>query len=376
MTRRGNGEGSIAQLKTGRWLARTYFDGRRRAYYGKTRAEVAKKLALAIKAQTDGLPVPNDKQTFGQFVVRWVETVTPTLRPKTASNYSQLLLSHAVPRIGRIPLTRLQPSDLVRVYEERRKSGAAPRSILHLHRVIYRCLRHAERWGDVVRNVAALVDAPKVVHTEMRALTADEARHLLQMVQGDRLEAFLVLALSTGMRSGELLGLTWRAVDFDRGSVAVVASLQPSPEGLRLMEVKTNRSRRVIDIEPRVVAALRRHRASQEMERRVAGVAWQESDLVFTSELGAPLDGRDLIRKWFRPLLSRSGLPPIRIHDLRHSYASIALARGVHPKVVQEALGHSTIAVTLDLYSHVVPSLQRDAAKEIGAALFGEARIG
>jgi integrase len=107
------------------------------------------------------------------------------------------------------------------------------------------------------------------------------------------------------------------------------------------------------------------------MERRVGGAAWQESDLVFTTELVVPIDGRDLIRTWFRPLLKKGGLPPIRIHDLRHSYASIALARGVHPKVVQEALGHATIAVTLDLYSHVVPSLQRDAAREMGKALFG-----
>lgn len=353
-------------------MSRTSFDGRRKAYYGKTRAEVAKKLSDAIKAHGDGLPIPNDRQTFAQFVERWVSTVTPTLRPKTASNYAQLLSAHAVPLIGRIPLPKLQPSDLVRVYEQRRKDGAAPRSILHLHRVIFRCLRYAERWGDVARNIAALVDAPKVARSEMRCLTAEEARALLAVVQGDRLEAFLILALSTGMRSGELLGLTWRAVDFDRGTVAVLASLQPTPGGLALMETKTNRSRRVIDVVPRVVACLRRHRAAQEMERRVAADAWEgDLDLVFTTATGTPLDGRDLIRKWFRPLLKRAGLPAIRIHDLRHSYASIALARGVHPKVVQEAMGHATIAVTLDLYSHVVPSLQREAAKEMGEALFG-----
>jgi integrase len=137
------------------------------------------------------------------------------------------------------------------------------------------------------------------------------------------------------------------------------------------MEVKTRRSRRVIDVEPRIVAYLRRHHAAQEMEHRVAGEAWAGDDLVFANPTGLPIDGRDLIRKWFRPLLRKAGLPPIRIHDLRHSYASIALAQGVHPKVVQEALGHSTIAVTLDLYSHVVPSLQRDAARTMGTALFG-----
>jgi integrase len=139
------------------------------------------------------------------------------------------------------------------------------------------------------------------------------------------------------------------------------------------MEPKTPRSRRVIEVEPRVAMVLRRHRAAQEMERRVAGPVWDGRipDLVFTTPTGRPIDGRTLIKTWFRPLLAKAGLPPIRIHDLRHSYASIALTRGVHPKVVQEALGHSTIAVTLDLYSHVVPSLQREAAREMGAALFG-----
>ncbi len=371
MTRRGNGEGSIGQLN-GRWLARATIDGRRRSFYAKTRADVAKKLAVAIKAHQDGLSVANDKQTFAQFAERWIVAVTPSLRAKTAGNYTQLLRAHAIPVIGRIPLTKLKPTDVARLYELRRKAGAAPRSILHLHRVIFRCLRYAERWGDVVRNVAALVDAPRFTRTEMRALNGEEARALLKVAQGDRLEALLVLALSTGMRSGEMRGLTWRAVDLDRGRISVVASLQPNAEReLVLMEPKTPRSRRVIDIEPRVVAVLRRHRAAQEMEHRVAGEVWVENDLVFTTPTGHPLDGRDIIRSWFRPLLAKAGLPPIRIHDLRHSYASIALALGVHPKVVQEALGHSTIAVTLDLYSHVVPSLQREAAKEMGAALFG-----
>jgi integrase len=369
MTRRGRGEGSIGLRTDGRWSARLALNGRRKEIYGKTRGEVARRLSAAIKAHNDGLPLPSDKQTFAQFVEKWVATITPTVRPKTAQNYALLLRHHAVPLIGKVPMTRLQPADLVRVYEERRKAGAAPLSILHLHRAIYRALRFAERWGDVPRNIAALVDAPKIVRSEMRALSGEEARRLLQEVQGDRLEAFLVLALSTGMRCGELLGLTWRAVNLDRGSVSVVASLQPTPHGLDLVEVKTNRSRRVIDIEPRVIAALRRHRAAQQMERRVAGSTWEERDLVFTNELGWPIDGRSLIRQWFRPLLVKAGLP--RIHDLRHSYASIALANGTHPKIVQEAMGHATIAVTLDLYSHTVPSLQREAAQTMGKALFG-----
>lgn len=373
MTRRGHGEGSIGLLKDGRWLGRASLDGRRKAFYGKTRSDVAKRLATAIKAHQDGLPTPNDRQTFGQFTEKWIAAITPTVREKTAWNYANLLRHHAIPHIGKIQLTKLQPADLIRLYEKRRKAGAAPRSVLHLHRVLFRCLRFAERRGDVTRNVAALVDAPKVARTEFRCLTEADARLLLGVVEGDRLEALLILALSTGMRSGELLGLTWRAVDFDRGSVSVVASMQWTPRGMALAEPKTTRSRRVIDIEPRVIAALKRHRAAQEMEHRVLGADARGPipDLVFTTRTGRPIEGRNLIREWFRPLLVRAGLPAIRIHDLRHSYASIALARGVHPKVVQEALGHSTIAVTLDLYSHVVPSLQREAAKEMGEALFG-----
>lgn len=374
MSRRGRGEGTVSQRKDGRWEARVS-DGRggRKMYYGKTRADVARRLSAALKAHDDGLPAPSDKLTFAAFVEKWVAAIAPTVRDRTAYGYGVLLRKHAVPVIGRVPMTQLQPADLVRVYQQRRKAGAAPRSVLHLHRVLFRALRFAERWGDVARNVAALVDAPKVSRTEMRALSADEARQLLRTGEADRLGALLVLALSTGMRSGELLGLTWRNMDLDRGAVGVVAALQPTAEGLALVEPKTSRSRRVIDIEPRVVMALRRHRAAQLMERRVAGEAWHApiADLVFTTATGAPVDGRDLLRSWFRPLLVRAGLPPIRFHDLRHSYASIALAQGVHPKVVQEAMGHATIAVTLDLYSHVVPSLQREAARTMGAALFG-----
>jgi len=374
MKRRGHGEGSIGLLKDRRWLGRATLDGKRKTYYGKTRSDVAKRLAAAIKSHQDGLPTPSDKLTFKDFTEKWIAAITPTLREKSAHNYALLLRNHAVPEIGKMQMTKIQPADLIRLYEKRRQAGAAPRSILHLHRVLFRALRFAERWGDVTRNVAALVDAPKVTRTQFRCLTTEEARTLLKVAEGDRLEALLVLALSTGMRSGELLGLTWRAVDLDHGSIGVVSALQATTgRGLAMIEPKTPRSRRVIDVEPRVVASLRRHRAAQEMERRVAGEGWGGSipDLVFTTATGAPLDGRLLIRSWFRPLLVKAGLPAIRIHDLRHSYASIALARGVHPKVVQEALGHSTIAVTLDLYSHVVPSLQREAAKEMGEALFG-----
>lgn len=373
--RRAHGEGSIYRREDGRWVAMLNIGviagrRRRRAFYGATQAEVLLKLNAATHSMRRGVPVPLERQTFGAFVEKWLEAVGPSLREPTVRRYSSLL-AHAVRTLGRISLARLTPADLQRLYDDRRKAGAAPRTILHVHRVIHRALRDAERWGDVARNVSGLVDPPRASRAQFRTLTADEARQLMRTVEGDRLEAVVVVALTTGMRMGEILGLTWRALDLDAGAVRVQASLQQTTGGLVLVEPKTARSRRQIEIESRVVAALRRHRAVQLQERLGAGPVWSERDFVFTTPIGGPIDGRELLRAWFRPLLARAGLPPIRFHDLRHSYASIALARGLHPKVVQEAMGHSTIAVTMDLYSHVVPSLQRDAAREMGAALFG-----
>ncbi len=375
MRRRAHGEGTIYRRDDGRWVAMLNIgivagQRRRRAFYGVTQAEALGKLTAAAHSLRRGVPVPLERQSFGTFVEEWLEVVRPSLRETTFRRYSSLL-AHAVRVLGRTSLAKLGPADLQQLYEERRKAGAAPRTILHIHRVIHRALRDAERWGGVARNVARLIDAPRVSRSELRVLTAEEARQLIRFAEGDRLEALLVLALSTGMRMGELLGLTWRAVDFDAGAVRVQGSLQRTAGGLALVEPKTARSRRQVDIELRVVAALRRHRTAQRKERLAAGSGWVGRDLVFTTRRGAPIDGRELLRAWFRPLLARAGLPPIRFHDLRHSYASIALSRGLHPKVVQEAMGHSTIAVTMDLYSHVVPSLQREAAREMGRALFG-----
>lgn len=373
--RRGHGEGSVYKRLDGRWVAmldegRIAGKRKRRAFYGPTQAQAIAKLKAALDARSRGLPVPFERQTFGAFAEKWLAAVRPTLREPTFRRYSSLM-SHAVRAFGGTSLAKLTQADLQKLYDDRRRAGAAPRTILHIHRVIHRALVDAEKWGEVARNVARLANPPRVTRPKLRCLTADEARQLMHAAEGDRIEAVVVLALATGMRMGELLGLTWRAIDLDAGAVRVEASLQLTSNGLVLAEPKTARSRRRIEIDPRVVSTLRRHRTAQLQERLAAGPAWIESDLVFTTKAGGPIDGRELLRASFRPLLKRADLPPIRFHDLRHSYASIALARGIHPKVVQEAMGHSTIAVTMDTYSHVVPSLQREAAREMGAALFG-----
>jgi integrase len=216
--RRAHNTGSIYRRRTdGRWAAQLNLGvvgGKRtrRTYSGATQQEVVAKLSVAEHALRRSAALPLERQTLAAFVEKWLEAVHSSLREPTFRRY-QSLLKYAVSSLGTRSVAKLQPVDLQRLYDERLQSGAAPRTVLHLHRVIHRCLRDAERWGDAARNVSRLVDAPKVTRPEIRALNAEEARILLRAADGDRLEALLMLALATGMRQGELLGLTWRALD-------------------------------------------------------------------------------------------------------------------------------------------------------------------
>jgi integrase len=203
----------------------------------------------------------------------------------------------------------------------------------------------------------------------MATLSPEQARALLETAEGDRLEALYVLALSTGMRQGELLGLRWRNVDLDGGSLQVRATLQRTRDGFTFSEPKTARSCRQVTLTKQAVEALRGHRSRQVEERLQMGGAWEDNGLVFANEVGRPIEAGNLIRRSFHPLLERAGLPKGRFHDLRHTAATLALGKGVHPKIVAEMLGHSQIAVTLDLYSHVTPTMQRQAADALEAVL-------
>ena len=216
---------------------------------------------------------------------------------------------------------------------------------------------------------ADLVTPPRAAHREMQTLSPEQARAFLDAAQGDRFHALYVLALSTGMRQGELLALRWQDVDLDRGTVQVRGSLQRTPAGLTLTEPKTAASRRQVGLTPSAVAALRRHRVAQTEERLRFGSVWQDNGLVFCNEIGEPIDATHVTVRPFRRLLERAGLPQIRFHDLRHTAATLLLGQGVHPKMVSEMLGHTQIAITLDLYSHVTPTMQRQATDAMEAVL-------
>ena len=375
--RRGANEGSIYQRKDGLWTAAVnlgYAGGgkrQRRTLYGRTRHAVARKLTDALKARQDGLPLPREREVVGPFLCQWLESVKPSLRPRTWARYESLIRIHALPEIGRLPLGKLGPAHLQRLYASRLEAGQSPASVRQLHAVLHRSLRQAFRWGLVGRNVADLVTPPRVERHRVQALSPEQSRALLEAARGDRLEALYVVALSTGMRLGELLALGWADIDLDAGALQVRGTLQRTRGSTVIVEPKTARSRRRIELTGLATEALRRHRVAQAEERLRLGPAWQNLDLVFANEVGSYLSETILRRKSFWPLLERAGLARIRFHDLRHTAATLLLGRGVHPKIVSEALGHSTVAITLDLYSHVTPTMQRESASAMDAVLRG-----
>jgi integrase len=369
--RRANNEGTIYQRKDGRWVcAITLASGERKTYYGPTRRAVQQHLTDALKNVKDGVPLPTGNQSVAQFLASWLETVEPSLRPRTFERYEQMLRLHVVPTLGKLPVSQLAPQHVQQLYARLLDSGLSPTTVHHVHTLLHRALQQANRWGLVARNVTTLVDAPRDAHHEMQTLSPEQSRQLIEAARGHRLEALFVLALTTGMRRGELLGLRWQQVDLEGGSLEVLTSLQRTREGFLFAEPKTAYSRRRVSLPEIAVEALRRHRIEQNKERFAAG-EWDDHDLVFPNEAGRPLEAGNMLRRAYWPLLKKAGLPKMPFHALRHTAATLLLRKGVHPKIVQEMLGHSGIAITLDLYSHAVPTLQREATAAMDALLAG-----
>jgi integrase len=369
MGKRANGEGSIHQRKDGRWASSISVGrGKRQHFLGHSRAEVSKKLTSALDEQEKGTLVTGPRQTVRQFFMQWLNAVRPSLRPRTFVRYEQFVRLHVVPDLGTLTLTKLAPQHLQMLYTSRLDAGLSPTTVNHLHALIHKALSNAVRWGAVNRNVADLVDPPRASHFEIATLTGEQARTFLDAATGSRLEALFVLAVTTGMRQGELLGLRWRDVDLDAAMLQIRGSMQATPDGLRIMEPKTAGSRRQVALSKQPVDALRRHRVTQAAERLRIGAAWENNELVFATESGRPMTASGL-RRCFEPLLKRAGLPRMRFHDLRHTSATLLLGRGIHPKVVSEMLGHTRISTTLDLYSHVSMTMQQQAAEAFDAIL-------
>jgi integrase len=329
-----------------------------------------------LSAAVDGgRYVERSTTTVGEYLDEWIEIVRPRLRPTTWNSYRQSV-AHIKGRIGAVPLQSLAPLEVENLYKQllatRGRNGRllSPKTVRGIHVVLRKALADAERLGLVVRNAAAAAKPPVPAKYEHTTWTAEQLAQFLDSIEDERLAAAFVLLATTGMRRGEALGLRWGDIDLPAGRLSIVQTITTVRDKMVMSPPKTARSRRSVSLDPVTVAALRDHRRRQNEERLRVGEAWSNtSDLVFTNEVGEPVHPSAFSYS-FESYVRHSGLPRIRLHDLRHTYATVALAAGVHPKIVSERLGHATIAVTLDLYSHVTPAIDAEAAALVAAKIF------
>lgn len=372
--RRSNGEGSIYQAADDRWrgtLTVTHPNTgqqARRYVSGRSRAEVVRKIdGLRREAATGAYPTGI---TTAEFLAGWLEASKQRIRPATWRQYESLTRLHLVPAFGRTQLARLLPADVERMTAGLLDTGRSAGTAILARTVLRRALADAQRDGLVGRNVAALARPPRRVQHELRYLDTTELRQLLTACEDHPIGPMVTLAATTGMRMGELLGLTWDDVDVASGRVAVRRALARAWDGgWALAEPKTPRSRRTLHLPGQAARALERQRDRQAEARAVAGKAWQDRDgLVFTDAVGRHLRPEDVNHAWHR-LLDQAGLPHLPFHGLRHSAATALLTAGVPLKVVSETLGHSTVVLTADTYAAVVPELRREAAEAMERVL-------
>ena len=377
---RANGEGTVYRREDGRWEAAAYVmtsDGTRRRVrvYGSTQEEAADRRANLIANDRRGLPAETSDRVR-DYLLHWLEHVAqPQLRPRTYEAYARCVHRHVLPALGAKRLRLLTPADVRGVLNAKLAAGLSPRTVQYIRAVLRSALSQAMRDGLVQRNVAGLVKPPRAARHEVTALSYDEARGLLRTAKDDRLYALWVVAISLGLRRSELLGLTWAGVDLDRKTLRVARGVQRVGGQLVIGELKSERSHRTLPLPEVTAEALRNHRTRQAQER-LRAVYWEPNDLVFCTQLGGPIEPRNVNRS-FRSLLIRSKVrvdidrdaagnvrftTKLRLHDLRHSCASFLLAQGQSPRVVMEILGHSGIAITMNTYAHVLPTLLGDAA--------------
>ncbi|MFB0627539.1 MULTISPECIES: tyrosine-type recombinase/integrase [Streptomyces] len=399
---RANGEGTIYQRKDGRWEAAGYVlaaNGTRKRVrvYGSTRREAADKLAEKIADSNRGLPVATADSTLGDYLTYWLGTVAVhRLRENTHTRYAACVRLHLIAGLGTKKVARLTAKD-VRTFLDRLRTTCqccaqgldterkrccavgeccqkqlSALTVTYVHSVLKSALEHAVREDELPRNVARNVKTTTHQPRRFRPLTAVEARQFLDTARADRLHALYELALRTGLRKGELLGLHWEDLDLNAGTASIRRSLQRTRTGgLTRLPTKTRASERRIALPTECLHSLKEHRGRQDKERGTAGSDWSDSGLVFTTPTGRPLDPANLTRR-FRSFLNRAGLRRIRFHDLRHSTATLLLEQGIDLVVIKELLGHAHIGVTAGVYAHVRLRLQRDAIDALGHALGGQ----
>ncbi len=349
---------------------------RAKTFHTKKEAEAA--LAQWQGEIARGTAVNPSKMTVGEYLVHWLATyATHNTRPTTLRGYEVSVRQHIVPVLGSVPLQKLTSAQVQDFYmtmvgsqrRDGRPGALSARTVRLAHSVIREALQHALEMNVIARNVADATKPPRAVRPQVTVWNAEQAKRFLLAARGDRFYLLWLVALTTGMRRGELLGLRWQDIDLQRGVLHVRHSLMVVRGQRQLQEPKTKSGRRTISLSPVCVEALREGQEEQKGYREHLGSEWHERDAAFPALNGEWLDPGNLSR-YFSRLMDRADVPRIRFHDMRHTHATLLLKEGVNVKVVSERLGHASIGITLDTYSHVLPSMQQHAADQIDAALF------
>ena len=370
--------GQIISRRPNTWLVRIYLgrDGSgKRRYFNKTvhgtKKDAQKWLTAALREKDLGVAFERSRARVDEYLDKWLEVAArPKVRAKTLAGYEQMLRSHIRPQLGSRVLTKLTTMEIQERYNAMLESGLSPRTIQYSNMIFKQSLKQAVEWGLLLRNPCQGVTLPRKQHREMAVWTPQEVGRFLAVARDDPAGVLFELAVTTGLRPSEYLALKWLDIDFERGTVSINRSIDFSPGGgWAFAENKTGRSRRVVKLLSGLIPRVRTHQMSQEAIRKEAGEDWQEHGLVFTTDIGTPIDRHNLTRRAFYPLVEAAGVSRIRLYDLRHTAATLALAAGVPVKVLSEQLGHASATLTLDTYSHVLPHMQEEAATKVEALL-------
>jgi integrase len=375
---RANGDGDVWPRKNKEGKITSYRgayvgpDGKRRYVSGKTKEEARRKKREAEADADRGFVFDAANLKVGEYLDRWLsDSVRDTVRQRTYERYESIVRVHIKPAFGRMKLKALTLNHVRALYRQKLDSGLAPRTVNYIHVTLHKALSQAVSDGLVPRNVAS-VKAPRPEKPEIKPLSPEQARKLIATARdaGDRYEALYVLALHCGLREGELLGLRWDDVDFsgDTATLQVRRTLSETRTGHKFEKPKNGKGRS-LKCSQKATEALRSHRTRQNEERLSLGSLWQDNGLVFPTTTGTTMSCTNLLGRHFKPLLKSADLPAIRLHDLRHTCATILLMAGKHPKYVQELLGHANISITLDTYSHVIEGMDGGLADAMDEAL-------
>ena len=366
--------GQIIARGDRRWLIRVYlgrdYETNKRNYHNRTihgsMREAQTYLTRKLRERDPGRDLEGAKITLNEYLDRWLETaVRARVRPKTFQDYQGMLHRYVRPILGNRILAGMRPLDLQTMYQQMTERGLSARTVRYAHVVVKSAMQQAVRWRLLLENPADGLRVPQQPRNEMRALSVDQARTLLKAAEGTKYGPVVAIALTSGMRPSEYLGLKWKDIDWARQTVSVVRSIRRLNGKWCFSDTKRSRSRRPIKLQSWIVALLR----DLQTKTSAQDLDPEAPDLVFRTESGQPINA-DHLAKHFRSILDLAGLPRIRLYDLPHSAATIALAPGVSPKVVSEQLGHASTAFTLDTYAHVLPHMQDEAAARVEATLF------